>query len=821
MASPPGSAAGELPAHRACAHCRSQKVRCIPDETNPDICGRCAKAGRPCVFTPLQKRKQRKRTDTRVAELEREMRMMRTMLKQKQDEGRTSPLAGGSAEAPGLQTGGMVTAKGAGDAMPSVEPRAIRPEVPAEMRVDNIIGTAMAEALLQQQQAGGAQQRRADGSPLWPQRLPDRPPEKTPDVVDRGLLSMATARQLFETFKHDLFPHYPTMTIPDNVTADQMRKEKPVLFLALIAAAAGKENSDLSAVLDKEILEAYATRSLMHSEKSLELVQSLLISAVWYHPPSKFGQLKYYEYIHMAATMAMDLGIGTRPKHARNRFSSGNRSHGREAANFAVHSIEDTSNPDLSMAPRSRDHSPDTGSMESRRTFLSCYMICSGVSLSLRRPNMLRVSSYIRECIDLLDQSPDALPTDRMLAHWARLSVIADEISTAFCYDDPGGEASITEIRTQLMLKDFEDKLARWYDALPPEINGSLIIMYHSVRLYLHEIALHVDHSPEDFKAPYQMGGVQPLRAKDNEEPPTHVLATCIADCISSSHALLDAFIGMEPSSLRALPVSAYVRVSFAAFVLAKLSLSAIHPSSRIGKILDRSTLKAESYMDRAVLHVRNVVGARRCRVPAIFLALLFKLRQWCMSPEMIEAAQNAGVSEPYNELRSGGTLPASEPKMVVVQKGNDSGFGTGSTTSPQVQADGPPSVFSGAPNAGVSVNDLPPNSGRTPDSLSSPDGKSLPQILKSYAGTEQSTFAPTVLPSNPDEMQLDGDLMAYFGSDLGLSVGADFPEGGLTGLNDWMPMPEDYAATFNTNISGDGGGMAPFGYQWADSGPT
>src|ERR1700761_7342421 len=74
----------EVPSHRACAHCRSQKVRCIVDDENPDVCQRCTRSGRPCVFTPLQKRKQRKRTDTRVAELEREMRAMRAALKNKE-----------------------------------------------------------------------------------------------------------------------------------------------------------------------------------------------------------------------------------------------------------------------------------------------------------------------------------------------------------------------------------------------------------------------------------------------------------------------------------------------------------------------------------------------------------------------------------------------------------------------------------------------------------------------------------------------------------------------------------------------------------------
>lgn len=122
---------------------------------------------------------------------------------------------------------------------------------------------------------------------------------------------MATARQLFETYKTDLFHHYPMVYVASDVTADAMRRTKPTLFLAIIAAASSKQNPELSAVLDKEVLQAYAFRSLVQSQKCLELVQALLISAVWYYPPQRFGQLKYYEYVSMAASMAMDIGIGT------------------------------------------------------------------------------------------------------------------------------------------------------------------------------------------------------------------------------------------------------------------------------------------------------------------------------------------------------------------------------------------------------------------------------------------------------------------------------------------------------------------------------
>ncbi|EME88050.1 uncharacterized protein MYCFIDRAFT_27880, partial [Pseudocercospora fijiensis CIRAD86] len=292
----------EIPSHRACASCRTQKVRCIPDESNPDLCQRCMRSGRPCVFTPLQRRKQRKRTDTRVAELEKEMRAMRSMLKQKED---------------GTSSSSSETTTSTQPAGLWFEDRNLEGSRPGGAgqrgsNEDDSANAATTSVVSDQNDVANPDRLANSGPYLWPYRLPDGPKQDMKDVVDSGMLSMATARQLFETYKNELYPHYPVVYVAPSVTADDLRYTKPALFLSIIAAGSGKENEDLSAALDKEVLQAYATRSLVQSQKSLELVQALLISAVWYHPPSKFGQLKYYEYIHMAATMAMDIGIGSR-----------------------------------------------------------------------------------------------------------------------------------------------------------------------------------------------------------------------------------------------------------------------------------------------------------------------------------------------------------------------------------------------------------------------------------------------------------------------------------------------------------------------------
>lgn len=785
----------EVPSHRACAFCRSQKVRCIVDEENEEACQRCAKAGRTCVFTPIQKRKQRKRTDTRVAELEREMKAMRSMLKEKQQATQTDPpVRNEPPQARGLWF------------------KEHSQHAPREDTFDE----PPAQSGKVSSAGPDVQHWKPSGPLLWPNKMMDRPPEEKSDVIDRGVISMAAARQLFDSYRTELFPHYPMVYVPGSVTADEIRQAKPTLFLAILAAAAGKGSPEVSAVLDKEVLQTYAMKSLVHSEKSLELVQSLLLSSFWYHPPNKFGQLKYYEYIHMAATMALDIGIGTRKTNQRSRF-------GRQQPNNSgpnaksMHPLEDAMNPDLSMTPRSRDCSPDTGSVEARRTFLACFIICATISMSLRRPNMLRASSYIRESVDFLEVSRDAVPSDRTVVAWVKLIMIQDEIGNSFAYDDPGGIACITELRTQLMLKDFERRLTDWWTTTPEiDMTGTLIITYYTTRLYLHEIALHVDHSPEDFKAPYQMGVIEGWQG---DEIPSQILSEGIAECINCSHSLLNTFLSMPPEGLRALPVFSFVRVSFAAFVLAKLCLSAAHPDSRIGRVLDRSSLKAESYLERAIHHVREVVGEVRNRVPAIFLALLFKLRAWCLRPEMIEWPDTGATENPTAAAKL-----TSQPQLFQRAPDRHPDLVGSALEEQRLESQQPlPRIEQQA--AFSSVDNSASNTSTahelTPQSLSSDGTINQAKTAALNFGSESGAITIPQTPADGvddfnsmsnvntmtnnemndiiEHMELDSDFLNYFGDMTGLA------EGGLTGLEDWGALPSNPA----TNYDG------VFGYQF------
>ena len=726
------------------------------DDENPDVCQRCARLGRPCVFTPLQKRKQRKRTDTRVAELEREMRAMRAALKNKEQK-------------KDLQPTGARPSQTAPEGLWFIENNLNAPRIGNDVAPPAITRPGTGSTGL----VTGPTQR--NGPTGLAKRFVDRPLTDSKDVVDSGMISMATARQLFASYCKHLFPHYPVVPIPDSTSADELRQVKPTLFLAIIAAAAGIDSPELSAMLDQELLHTYATKSLVHSEKSLELVQALLISAIWYHPPNKFGQLKYYEYIHMAATMAMDIGIGARPSTHRSRFGSKNKQV--QIRNSNVHPLEDAANPDLSLTPRSRDNSPDTTSLESRRTFLACFIVCAGVSMALRRPNMLRLNSYVRECLEVLERSSDSIPSDRTLVAWAKLIVLGDEINASFCYDDPGGVASISDLSTQLMLKDFNGRLERWNMSVSEaDMTKTLHMMYYSIRLFLYEIALHVDHSPEDFKAPYQMGGIQPSYGEDI---PTQALAEAVAECITASHNLLNIFQSMDVEAARALPVFGYVRVSYAAFVLTKLCLSNASPRSRIGKVIDRSSLKAETFMDRAILYVQTVVGPVRCRVPTIFLALLFKLRQWCLNPGIIERSEEI-MSKPALNLNQKTTPEDTDDQQTRYLEGPRivEHISSSNENSPTASSE-----FGARPLAATAQS-------RVIDQSSAPIGAApMANMEASDATTTVNPSAPQTVPylNSSDQMELDQNFFMVFGDMSYMD--------GVSDMNNWASLPPDLMA--------------------------
>lgn len=432
----PGDANGEdAKRPRACEACRGLKVRCEMADEGP--CRRCRKAGRRCVVTVRSRGGERqKKTDTRVAELEKKIDMLAATLHAR----------GGSEQAAGTQ------AQREGPTSTTPSPEAARTPNPMMKTLltswgipDSPGDSGQQAAVGQKRKLSGAQDPRADEQASKPPNLRGSPAGDThADIVERGLITAERAEVFFTKYNDVMAPHFPGVVFPPGTTAAALRASKPLLFHAIMAGASS-DSAPLQKTLVAELMRDIADRVVCRGEKSIELVQSLFVSVAWYWPPESFDELKFYQLAHMGIIMAIDLGLG--------RAGGGGR------PRFQIPAINATS----------RLGRIDAESIECRRTWLAAYLLATNLAIGLRRVNLLPWTNFMSECVDVLEASADA-PTDTYLCQLVRANKLGEKVATQFSLDDPAMNVNLADVKTQLTLKSLERELEKLKRDVPKEL---------------------------------------------------------------------------------------------------------------------------------------------------------------------------------------------------------------------------------------------------------------------------------------------------------------------------------------------------------------
>lgn len=90
---------------------------------------------------------------------------------------------------------------------------------------------------------------------------------------------------------------------------------------------------------------------------------------------------------------------------------------------------------------------------------------------------MFPFTTYIGECVEVLETSLYAAPTDAVLAGWARLQYTIDLSATTLGLRDQGIKMDMSDTRTQLNLKNCSKQLEHWKRNVPEAvINGDIFL---------------------------------------------------------------------------------------------------------------------------------------------------------------------------------------------------------------------------------------------------------------------------------------------------------------------------------------------------------
>lgn len=99
------------------------------------------------------------------------------------------------------------------------------------------------------------------------------------DGFANGIVGTVEAENLLDEFRAMIY-YFPFITISPTTTAQELSSEKPLLFLAALMTAS-YSNHPLQSGLEQLYKQELASRVIVHAQKSLDALQSILVYLAW------------------------------------------------------------------------------------------------------------------------------------------------------------------------------------------------------------------------------------------------------------------------------------------------------------------------------------------------------------------------------------------------------------------------------------------------------------------------------------------------------------------------------------------------------------
>jgi hypothetical protein len=99
------------------------------------------------------------------------------------------------------------------------------------------------------------------------------------DVISKGIVEFRQAEESIRFFQSKA-SRFPFVLVPPKMALDSLRREKPFLLLSILCSAASSDEK-LQSQLELELRESLSRRVIVNGEKSLDLLQGVLVYLTW------------------------------------------------------------------------------------------------------------------------------------------------------------------------------------------------------------------------------------------------------------------------------------------------------------------------------------------------------------------------------------------------------------------------------------------------------------------------------------------------------------------------------------------------------------
>lgn len=440
---------------------------------------------------------------------------------------------------------------------------------------------------------------------------------------------MAEAEVLLDRYQRLMASAMPFVIIPPTVTAQQLYAEKPTLLHSIVVVASWHDITAQQTNV-KRLLRNLSERIMIHCEKSVDILQAILVFVGWYHPHMFWSQ-QCTNLLHLGIAMLIDLGFDKSREqchdlkkaaaHAGNRPPPGER----------------TTNP------------------EEDRILAGLFYLTSTLSCSFKKIDAVPWTDYLAKGLNKLEADAE-YDSDLLLVQICRLQHLTEEA------------CSLTTPSAQLpvYVNSFKSDLARLRKVDPnAEPSVFLKLQYIITDILISEISLNDLQENRDI----------PLRTRVDE----------LCNLIDGIKTYFDLYFTFPVSAYLTMPFSLFAQFAHAFIVLIKVaSLEVDGWDFRL--LTDR--INFLEVVETAAGRLEGTVSSKPDGIEVKndhFVKWAIRIRWMKQVYEAKFLQQETETNEKGDDLKPlSGSAPPEGEKLEY-----DSGIGTGTTQTPATTVNG------------------------------------------------------------------------------------------------------------------------------------
>ncbi|KAK7917118.1 hypothetical protein PG985_010726, partial [Apiospora marii] len=357
--------------------------------------------------------------------------------------------------------------------------------------------------------------------------------------------NLGSAQKLLDGFG-DTLTFCPLVILPEGANVKSMASQSPFLLLAVLAAASCSSSLSGFNLYDDEFRKVLGLKFVTSGERSLELLQGLLVYNAWYPFHLRPNDRRTFQYLRMAVDVVHDLGLDDEATFA-DRLESG-------------------------VGPED---------LERFRTFIACFYIASVKLRIWGKPAILPHSSWIATCCDFVEKWSHS-HQDHVLVWLCRLQSIHDGMMElrASCNRDANNHNRHQHSLIQLGL---EAQLREWQARMPDHVSAMPTVKMSSLYADMQVAA-----------CPLLMPHRQKAEKPDAMSlDPTKLMGTAHTLC-----EFLDQVLTLEPSVLDRFSAVEWAHLTVAVILVVKLSFP-VETCPLFDAAQARSALQSGAYLEK------------------------------------------------------------------------------------------------------------------------------------------------------------------------------------------------------------------------------